>query len=106
MLDLIDADHFRQLQGQVCRFDIHDGETLHLRVDSVSLKPQARMPEADEERRMPFAVGLTAVQPTSFVHGLCSLELPQLGRVANMMVAREAALGRDPGQSYFQILFS
>lgn len=105
MLDLVNAEHFRQLQGQVCQFEIHGGEILHLRVDRVTLKPLARMPDADEGGRMPFSVGLTAMQPSGFVHGLCSVELPQLGRVCDMMVAREAALGRDPGQSYFQILF-
>ncbi len=105
MLDLVNAEHFRQLQGQVCQFEVPGGEPLNLRVDTVTLKPQARMPGADEEVRMPFSVGLTAMQPSGFVHGLCSVELPQLGRVCDMMVAREAALGRDSGQSYFQILF-
>lgn len=106
MLNLISADHFRQLQGQVCEFATDRGEKLLLRVDSVNLKPNARMPNAPEQTRVPFAVGLTAVQPTGFMDGGCSVELPQLGQVSHLMVLREAALDRDPKQHYFQILFN
>lgn len=106
MLNLIGADHFRQLQGQVCEFATDTGEKLLLRVDSVNLKPNARMPSAAAETRVPFSVGLTAMQPTDFMDGGCTVELPQLGQVSHLMVLREAALDRDPRQHYFQILFS
>lgn len=106
MLNLISADHFRQLQGQVCEFAMDTGEKLLLRVDSVNLKPSARMPSAAAQMRVPFSVGLTAVQPTSFMDGSCTVELPQLGQVSHLMVLREAALDRDPKQHYFQILFN
>ncbi len=106
MLNLISAEHFRQLQGQVCEFTTGTGEKLLLRVDSVNLKPNARMPSASAETRVPFSVGLTAVQPTGFMDGGCTLELPQLGLVSDLMVLREAALDRDPTQHYFQLLFN
>lgn len=106
MLNLISADHFRQLQGQVCEFASDRGEKLLLRMDSVNLKPNARMPSAAAETRVPFVVGLTAVQPTGFMDGGCTVELPQLGQVSHLMVLREAALDRDPQQHYFQILFN
>jgi len=106
MLHLISADHFRQLQGQVCEFATDSGETLLLRVDSVDLKPNARMPSAATQTRMPFSVGLTAVQATGFMDGACTVQLPQLGQVSQLMLLREAALDRDPGQHYFQILFN
>ncbi|HSX88326.1 MAG TPA: hypothetical protein VLG17_10035 [Pseudomonas sp.] len=106
MLNLISAEHFRQLQGQICEFATDTGEKLLLRVDTVNLKPNARMPSATEETRMPFSVGLTAVQPTGFMDGACTVDLPQLGQVSHLMVLREAALDRDPTQHYFQILFN
>lgn len=106
MLNLISAEHFLQLQGQVCEFAADTGETLLLRVDSVNLKPNARMPSASAETRVPFSVGLTAMQPTGFMDGSCTVELPQLGLVSQLMVLREAALDRDPTQHYFQILFN
>jgi hypothetical protein len=55
---------------------------------------------------VPFSVGLTAVQPTGFMDGGCTVDLPQLGQVSHLMVLREAALDRDPKQHYFQILFN
>lgn len=106
MLDLISADHFRQVQGEVCEFVTDTGEKLLLRVDSVNLKPNARMPNSAEDTRVPFSVGLTAVQPTGFMDGGCTVDLPQLGQVSHLMVLREAALDRDPRQHYFQILFN
>ena len=106
MLDLISADHFRQVQGEVCEFVTDTGEKLLLRVDSINLKPNARMPNAAEDTRVPFSVGLTAVQPTGFMDGGCTVDLPQLGQVSHLMVLREAALDRDPRQHYFQILFN
>jgi hypothetical protein len=106
MLDLISADHFRQVQGEVCEFVTDTGEKRLLRGDSVNLKPNARMPSAAEDTRGPFSVGLTAVQPTGFMDGGCTVDLPQLGQVSHLMVLREAALDRDPRQHYFQILFN
>ncbi|WP_439861181.1 hypothetical protein [Pseudomonas sp. MBLB4136] len=106
MLHLIEAEHFRQLLGQVREFTTDGGEVLRLRIDSVTLKPHSRIPDNTRVLRMPFAVGLTATEPTRCLDSLCTLELPPLGRVEGLMVLREASLGREPTQSYFQILFN
>lgn len=102
MLELLEASHFAQLQGCLHAFEIPGGSTLELRVDSVTLKPKSRI---SEQGRMPFTVTLTSA-PTQFIEGLCAVELPSIGRVENIMVSRQAALGRDPQQAYFQILFN
>ncbi len=101
MLELLEASHFAQLQGRWHTFEIPDGNTLELRVESVTLKPRARI---SEKVRMPFTVTLTSA-PTRFIEGLCAVDLPEIGRV-EIMVSRQASLGRDPQQAYFQILFN
>jgi hypothetical protein len=106
MLHAIEATHFTSLEGQAREFETADGRRVVLRVDTVRLKPSTRIPGGDDTVRTPFTVSLTAVEPTAFVHGLCAVELPGLGRVENMMVSRQAALGRDPRLAYFQILFN
>lgn len=106
MLDRIDADHFRPLEGARLEVETPGGDTLALTVDGVTLKPQARMPDAPADRRIPFCVTLTAVEPTAFVDGACALTLPALGRVENVWVSRVAPLGRDPAGAYFQIIFN
>jgi hypothetical protein len=106
MLHAIAAAHFTALEGQVREFETVDGHRIVLRVDGVKLKPATGFPGEDAGHRTPFTVNLTAVEPTAFVHGLCAVELPELGRVENMMVSRQAALARDPQLAYFQILFN
>lgn len=105
MFEKLEAAHFEQLQGSLHTFHIPDGSVLRLRVDAVTLKPKARNPFKDDAR-VPFTVCLTALAPTPFIEGLCAVEFPGLGRVENIMVSRQATLGRDAQLAYFQIIFN
>ncbi len=104
MLEAIDASHFEALRGQMQPFDTASGERLQLRIDAVTSKPLSSAPDA-RVQRIPFTVTLTGAQ-TPFIEGLCSVELPGIGRVENIMVSRQASLGRDAQTAYFQILFN
>ena len=104
MLESLEVSHFEPLQGHPQAFETVDGNTLELYVEAVTVKPQSR--PAGDGGRMPFTVSLSARAPTRFVEGLCAVELPGIGRVENILVSRQAALGRDPQQAYFQILFN
>ncbi len=106
MLDRIEASHFSPLTGQVFQLNTPDGGKLALMIDNVKTEPRARMPDAPEAQRMPFSVSLTAQQATTFIDGLCSMELPALGLVKDIFVSRMAPLGRDPSGAYFQIIFN
>lgn len=106
MLDRLAAKHFAPLVGQPCQLTLPDGHPLQVHVDSVGEQPLARMPDAPAERRMPFTVTLTALEPTVFIDGLCSMELPELGPVDGIWIGRMAALGRDHAGAYFQIVFN
>jgi hypothetical protein len=106
MLDRVDASHFSPLVGQTCEPKTATGEVLVLRVDTVKTKPLSRMPDAPEEQRVPFSVTLTALHPTAFVDGLCTLDLDNCGRLEGLRISRVAALGRDESQAYFQIIFN
>lgn len=103
MLDRLEAAHFAPLVGRSHTLELADGTRLPVRVDAVTSRPQARMPQAPRE---PFVVTLTALAPTAFTDGLCALELPALGRVEGVWINRVAALGRDPAGAYFQIVFN
>lgn len=106
MLDRLEAKHFTALQDQPRQLTLPDGSQLPVRIDGVREQPLARMPDAAADRRMPFTVTLTALEPTGFIDGLCALELPELGRVEGIWVGRMAALGRDHAGAYFQIVFN
>jgi hypothetical protein len=106
MLDRLEATHFIQLVDQPHQLTLPDGRTLAVRIDNVREQPLARMPDAPKNRRLPFSVTLTALEPTNFVDGLCALELPGLGWVRDIWVGRMAALGRDHTGAYFQIVFN
>ncbi len=103
MLERLEASHFESLQGHAHVFEIPNGAALELRVDSVTRKPKSSIPGSARE---PFTVNLTSTMPTHFIEGLCATELPGVGRVENIMVSRQAALGRPPQLAYFQILFN
>lgn len=105
MLERIDASHFEQFQNEVQDFLLVDGSALRLRIDSITLKPLSRLP-ANSNGRVPFTVNLTALESTRFIEGPCTLELAGVGRVENIIVSRQAALGRDPRFCYFQIIFN
>jgi hypothetical protein len=106
MLDRLEASHFVPLLAQTQQLILSDGSTLAVRVDSVSEHPRSRMPGAPAERRTPFSVTLTALEPTTFIDGLCTIELPDAGRVEDVWIGRMAALGRDHAGAYFQIVFN
>ncbi|KAA0069864.1 hypothetical protein [Rhodanobacter sp. T12-5] len=106
MLDRLEAKHFTPLVDQPYQLTLPDGHVLAVRIDSVREQPLARMPDAPAERRLPFLVTLTALEPTDFVDGLCALELPELGCVRDIWIGRMAALGRDHAGAYFQIAFN
>lgn len=106
MLDRLAAKHFAPLVDQPCQLTLPDGQSLRVRIDSVGEQALGRMPDAPAERRLPFTVTLTALEPTGFIDGLCALELPELGRVDGIWIGRMAALGRDHAGAYFQIVFN
>lgn len=103
MLQQVCNEHFLALVNQPCPLYLPDGSPLPVQVEAVVSRPQSRLPE---NTRIPFNVQLRSLQPTDFVDGLCALELPQLGRVEAIFVSREPALGRDPDQGYFNIIFN
>lgn len=106
MLDRLEAAHFAPLLEQPQQLTLPDGSVLPVRVDGVREKPSACAPHAAADRRMPFTVTLTALEPTTFIDGLCAIDLPDLGRVEGIWVGRMAALGRDHAGAYFQIVFN
>lgn len=106
MLDRLEAAHFIPLINQPHRLTVPGGNMLSIRIDNVQEQPQARQPDASPQRRMPFTVTVTALEPTTFLDGPCSLDLPGLGCVSNIWVGRMAALGRPPAGAYFQIIFN
>ena len=106
MLDRLASRHFAPLIGQTHPLILADGHALPIRVDSVSDQPKAQPPDAPADSRMPFTVTLTALEPTAFICGPCTLDLPEVGRVEGIWVDRMASLGRDPTGHYFQILFN
>lgn len=106
MLDRLEATHFIPLVDQPHQLTLPDGQTLAVRIDSVREQPLARMPDAPAHRRQPFSVTFTALEPTDFEDGLCTLELPGIGCVRDIWIGRMAALGRDHAGAYFQIVFN
>ena len=106
MLDRLEAAHFIPLVEQPRQLMLPDGSALAVRVDSVRENAAARVPCAAADRRMPFTVTLTALEPTAFIDGLCAIDLPGLGQVEGIWVGRMAALGRDHTGAYFQIVFN
>lgn len=106
MLDRLDASHFVPLLEQPQQLILPDGGTLAVRVDSVRENAAARVPHAAIDRRVPFTVTLTALEPTAFIDGMCAIDLPGLGQVQGIWVGRMAALGRDHAGAYFQIVFN
>lgn len=106
MLDRLEASQFAPLLAQSQQLILPDGKALPVSVDSVREHPRSRMPDAPPDRRLPFTVTLTALEPTAFIDGLCAIDLPNLGRVKDIWVGRMAPLGRDPAGAYFQIIFN
>ncbi|KAF0864777.1 hypothetical protein [Pseudomonas sp. LD120] len=103
MLQHLYNEHFQPLLNQPCPLHLPDGSLLPVQIETIELHPQSRLPE---NARIPFSVALRSLQPTDFVDGLCTLELPTLGRVDAIFVSREPPLGRDPTLGYFNIVFN
>lgn len=103
MLQQVQHQHFQTLLGKTRTLRLPDGSELPIHIDSLEESPRARMPKSE---RMPFRVEFNSLQPTEFVDGLCTLELPELGYVEDIFVSRVPAMGRDPGVGYFYIAFN
>lgn len=103
MLQLIQQEHFQFLLGKVTPLFLPDGSTLPIVIESNSLRPKSQLPG---DKRMPFSVSMHTLEPTQFVDGLCAIELPDFGRVEDIYVSREPAMGRDPSLGYFNIVFN
>jgi hypothetical protein len=103
MQQQVNSNHFRQLVEKPSTLYLEDGSELPVIVESVEDVPRARLSEGS---RMPFGVTLSSPQPTSFVDGLCAIDLPELGRIEGIYVSRTLALGRDANRAYFYITFN
>lgn len=103
MLEQVQDQHFQTLLGQTSTLRLPDGSELPIHIDSLEQKPRSQLPNG---ARMPFSVGLNSLEPTEFVDGLCTLELPGLGAVQDIFVSRVPAMGRDPAVGYFYIAFN
>ncbi|OYQ16576.1 hypothetical protein B7L09_16470 [Pseudomonas mandelii] len=103
MLQLVQSQHFQTLLGKTGTLRLPDGSELPIHIDTLEETPRSQMPKSE---RMPFSVGVNSLEPTAFVDGLCTLELPELGQVEGIFVSRVPAMGRDPGKGYFYIAFN
>ncbi|HZX16038.1 MAG TPA: hypothetical protein VFF22_04100 [Pseudomonas sp.] len=103
MLQQVHSHHFQPLLGQISNLTLPDGSCLPVRIETLEETPRSKMPHS---QRMPFNVALNSLQATAFVDGLCTLEVPELGRLEGLFVSRTPALGRDPALGYFYIAFN
>ncbi|APC16618.1 hypothetical protein BLL42_13100 [Pseudomonas frederiksbergensis] len=103
MQQQVNGNHFRQLLGTPTLLYLEDGSELPVIIDSVEDTPKARLSASS---RMPFGVALSSLQSTPFVDGLCAIDLPGLGRTADIYVSRTPALERDASRAYFYITFN
>jgi hypothetical protein len=103
MLQRVEHAHFEPLLGKVSPLYLPDGSELPVVIESTQLRPNSQLPESG---RMPFSVVLRTIEPTLFVDGLCALDVPELGRLNEVFVSREPAMGRDAELGYFNIAFN
>ncbi|MDY7562738.1 hypothetical protein QN382_17795 [Pseudomonas sp. 10B1] len=103
MLHEITSEHFTNLLTTPSTLHLPNGNSLIVMIEAVTLKPQSRLPESP---RIPFTVMLHSVEPTTFASGLCALDLAPLGRMEEIFVSREPAMGRDASLGYFNIVFN
>ncbi|MCJ8203320.1 hypothetical protein [Pseudomonas sp. RGM2987] len=103
MLQEVHSHHFQPLLGQTRNLTLPDGSRLPVRIESLEQTPRAKMPNA---QRMPFSVEFNSLETTEFVDGLCTLEVPGLGRLEGLFVSRIPPMGRDPTVGYFYIAFN
>ncbi|WP_295478696.1 hypothetical protein [uncultured Pseudomonas sp.] len=103
MLENVTAEHFRALVGSLGVLQLSDGSRLPITISAIEEKPQARL--ADKQR-MPFNVSLDALEPSDFVDGLCTLQIPESAQLEALFVSRVPPLGRDPNLAYYHISFN
>lgn len=103
MLHEVNVDNFRVMLGCVCTLQLSDGSQLPVRVSSVIEKPQARLAE---DRRLPFNVSLSSLEPSEFIDGSCEVVLPEMGLLQDVFVSRVPAMGRDENLAYYCISFN
>ncbi|MDI1332879.1 hypothetical protein [Pseudomonas sp.] len=103
MLQQVQSQHFKTLLGKTGSLRLPDGSKLSIHIDTLEETPHSRMPNSE---RVPFSVEFNSLEPTAFVDGLCTLELPMLGQVQGIFVSRVPAMGRDPDMGYFYIAFN
>ncbi|MBX8491846.1 hypothetical protein K5D51_20720 [Pseudomonas cichorii] len=103
MLQDITVEHFRPLLGSTCSLRLDDGSQLPIAISSIDEKPLARL---SDNQRLPFSVSLNSLEPSTFIDGLCALELPELGKLEDVFVSRVPPLGRDENLAYYCISFN
>ena len=103
MLQRVHSSHFQSLLGQTRTLTLPDGSSLPVRFEHLEEIPRAKMPNAE---RIPFNVEFNSLESTAFVDGLCTLEVPELGRLEGVFVSRVPPMGRDPALGYFYIAFN
>lgn len=103
MLQNVAVEHFRVLLGTRCILQLEDGTQLPIAISSIDEKPQARL---SDNERLPFSVSLDSLEPSTFVDGLCAIEVPELGKLEGVFVSRVPPLGRDANLAYYCISFN
>ena len=103
MLQMVQSEHFQPLLGKTWTLQLPDGSALPIHIESIEDTPRSRMPKSS---RMPFSVEFNSLVPTSFVDGLCTLELPEFGVLEDVFVSRVPVMGRDASLGYFFIAFN
>lgn len=105
MLDAVCAEQFSALIGEACRIEPEGGTAFLATVERVRLHPGARLP-GGAEKREPFSVLMVASGDAGLVDGVCSLELPAVGRLTSVQVSRTVPQSADLSQAYYQIMFN
>ena len=106
MLDAVRAEYFSALIGQACRVEPESGQAFMLTVERVRMHPGARLPGDPAEKREPFSVLLAAAGETGWVEGVCAIELPDVGRLDKLQIARTVPQSADTSKAYYQIMFN
>ncbi|WP_057437453.1 DUF6916 family protein [Pseudomonas syringae group genomosp. 3] len=103
MLQEVTVEYFRNMLGSTCLLQLSDGGEVAVQVSSVAEKLQSR---AAKDMRLPFNVSLESLEPSAFIDGPCSVELPALGLLRDVFVSRVPPMGRDENLAYYCISFN
>lgn len=104
-LDRVTAEYFTPLIGTAGFLLLPSGAQMAVVIDSVRMAPLSRRSDVPAEHRIPFSVFLTAVDPGTFVDGLCEMDCAS-GRLKELFVSRVTPAGRDPACGYYQVIFN